>query len=166
MLPVLQLLLLLLPTLSTAAAAAPETGVIQFIRIWTSADSATHIKRCEVPRLEESGDFGTIQYVRNLANSSVTPFNLVLTQQTGDNPWHPSPNTQFVVTLSGAWFVNTTDGDYVEMFAGDLLFQDDYAGSPLGGVHYSGTLGGEACNQLVIAVEQSSSEIPADLCDW
>ena len=152
--------------LQLAAVTAVEPGVINFIRLWTSEDSKTHLKQCEVQQLEESGDFGTIQYVRDLVNSSVTPYNLVLTQQTGDNPWHPSPQTQFVVTLSGAWFINTTDGDYVEMRPGDVLFQDDYRDSPLGGKHYSGTLDGEPCNQLVIAVEQPAAEIPADLCDW
>eukprot|EP00971_Amphidinium_carterae_P063660 1259718-Amphidinium_carterae.1 len=62
----------------------------------------------------------------------------------GDNPWHPCPSPQFVVTLAGAWYINTTDGDYIEFNAGDLLYQDDSKGLIVSGVepvHYSGIVG-------------------------
>lgn len=80
--------------------------------------------------------------------------------------WHSSPSVQFVVTLQGAWFVNTTDGGYVEMREGDVLFQDDFLGNAHGGKHYSGTLNNQPCNQLVVAVELER-ELPSDdLCDF
>mmetsp|Transcript_46751 Transcript_46751/g.109051 ORF Transcript_46751/g.109051 Transcript_46751/m.109051 type:complete len:197 (+) Transcript_46751:32-622(+) len=148
------------------AAASPQAGVINFTRLWVDEAGRTRLKRCQLPGLEKKGSFGTTQYVRDLVGS-VAPADLVFTQQLGDNPWHPCPSPQFVVTLAGAWYINTTDGDYIEFNAGDLLYQDDSKGLIVSGVepvHYSGTIGGP-CNQLVISVSRSPAP-GSDSCDW
>lgn len=143
-------LVAILLLISAVGLDAIEEGEINFTHLWVSSDGTTHLKSCQVPNLDASSNFGTTQYVRDLGGD-VSPFNLIFTQQTGDNPWHPCPKTQFVVTLGGAWFVNTTDGDSVVMRAGDVLFQEDSADLGLNATHYSGSLGGP-CNQFVIQV--------------
>jgi hypothetical protein len=42
---------------------------------------------------------------------------------TGD--WHENPKPQWIIPLSGAWFVETMDGTRVEMGPGDISFGED-----------------------------------------
>ena len=113
--------------------------------------------------LTKTGAFGTAQYVRDLTGI-MGPSNLIVTQQLGPNPWHFCSKTQFVVTLAGSWFVNTTDGGHVVMNPGDVLFQDDSAENPAKGKHFSGSIGGP-CNQLVLQVKKAP--VVGDFtCDW
>ena len=109
----------------------------------------------------------TAQYVRDLAGT-VPPSDLVFTQQTGNNPWHQCPTSQFVITLAGQWFVNTTDGDSVIMGPGDVLYQDDFKGRVVGGTqpnHFSGSVNGP-CNQLVISTSSMAPTVGDPGCDW
>mmetsp|Transcript_85893 Transcript_85893/g.134309 ORF Transcript_85893/g.134309 Transcript_85893/m.134309 type:complete len:188 (-) Transcript_85893:143-706(-) len=143
---------------TNAVASQPITGIINYVHVWTSADGETHLEDCEVKNLAEKKLPGgeSAQYVRDLA-ASVSGLNqsyVIVTQQLGPNPWHHCPGTQFVVTLSGTWFVNTTDGAQRFLPPGTWLFQDDSAKHPAAeagtrkAMHYSEAVG--PCNQLVI----------------
>ena len=74
-----------------------------------------------------------------------------------------------MVTIGGAWYINTTDGGYVEMREGDVLFEDDHKGLTVNGTtpsHWSGSIGGP-CNQLIISLNQTPAVIdPIHKCDW
>ena len=100
----------------------PVEGMIRFTRLWVDNDGHTHLADCTVQGLKKSGSFGTPQYVRDMLKV-LPPQDLIFTQQTGDNPWHQCPSPQLVVTLAGSWYIRTTDGGYVEMHAGDVLYQ-------------------------------------------
>ena len=148
-----------------ASLTPPADGVVQFTRLWVSSDGHTHLRQCTVRNLTRTPLPGgkTAQYVRDL-NGTLDPTGLVVTQQTGDNPWHQCPTSQIVVTLAGGWFVNTTDGGHVEMREGAVLYQDDYRGLVVAGrqpQHYSGTLDGAPCNQLVVQVAPRAFPAPA-----
>ena len=66
--------------------------------------------------------------------------------------WHPSPSLQWVVPLSGRWFIETQDGIRVEMGQGDIHWGADLAGGALPGQvgHRSGQLGDVPCVQLMV----------------
>ncbi len=57
--------------------------------------------------------------------------------------WHANPRPQWIVPLSGTWFVQSMDGERVEMGPGDLSFGGDQAARDVGGRsgHLSGTVG-------------------------
>ena len=63
-----------------------------------------------------------------------------------------------------------TSGDYIEMSQGHVLYQDDYKGliMPNGvrPVHYSGVVGAEPCNQMVISTGLKHASIDDKSCDW
>ena len=75
-----------------------------------------------------------------------------------DNPWHCCPAPQLVVTLSGEWFAETSDGARRTFAAGDVLYQDnvqDNAPGPGGaGQHYSGNTGAEPCRQAIVQLDR------------
>ena len=66
--------------------------------------------------------------------------------------WHESPRKQWVVTLSGRWFIETQDGLRIEMGPGDLHWGEDLGTRPVDGNHghRSGQLGDEPCAHLLV----------------
>lgn len=137
-------------------------GIIEYNQLWVGADGTTHVAQgLKFGSLAKKGYSGTPQYVRQFGLSDFTVKAVVVTQMFGENPWHYAPSAQFVVTLSGAWYVRTSDGKTVVFRAGDVLFQDNTNAHPAAragtqdGMHFSGVAPGEAtCSQLVIQVER------------
>ena len=167
-------------------------GVIKFTRLYVDSEGLTHIQDCTVQNMEKKPLPGgkSNQYVRNIT-SDIQPSSIILTQQIGNNPWHQCPTSQFVVTIDGTWFINSrylstqnlskralfihspntaTSGDYVEMSHGHVLYQDDYKGLVLPNgvrpVHFSGVVGDEPCNQMVISTASKKVSIDDKSCDW
>ena len=141
-------------------AEAPLEGIISYHHMYVDAEGNTRIKRdCSFGELIKKGYAGTPQYVRDFKGA----FNvktMVVTQQFGPNPWHYCPSPQFVVTLSGQWYIETGDGDIIVMTPGDVLYQDNTKDHPLAregtraAQHYSGVVPDTGpCNQLVIQVD-------------
>lgn len=73
--------------------------------------------------------------------------------------WHPSPAMQWVVPLSGRWFIETQDGTRIEMGPGDIHWGADLADTGIDPTiaHRSGQIGDVPCVQLM--VQFHSSEI-------
>jgi hypothetical protein len=72
--------------------------------------------------------------------------------------WHPSPALQWVVPLSGRWFIETQAGERVEMGPGDIHWGADIEGiseaSRRG--HRSGQVGDVACVQMMVQFAEAS----------
>lgn len=70
--------------------------------------------------------------------------------------WHENPKPQWIVPLSGRWFVETMDGERVEMglrdvsFGGDPHTQADEQGRK---GHLSGTMGDEPARLMVVQLQ-------------
>mgnify|MGYP002632888094 CR=1 FL=1 len=102
-------------------ATAPLEGIIKYSQLYVNADGNTAIKQnCHFGALVKIGYSGTPQYVRTFA-SDFNVKTVVVTQQFGPNPWHYCPCTQFVITLSGQWYVETGDGTVTVMTPGDVV---------------------------------------------
>ena len=71
--------------------------------------------------------------------------------------WHENPKPQWIIPLSGRWFVETMDGKRVEMGPGDVSFGGDQntkrdAQGRRG--HRSGTVGNQASVNLIVQLEK------------
>jgi hypothetical protein len=75
--------------------------------------------------------------------------------------WHPSPALQWVVPLSGRWFIETQDGARVEMGPGDIHWGADVAHTASDGAtaHRSGQLGDVPCVQLMVQFERTDEPV-------
>lgn len=69
--------------------------------------------------------------------------------------WHENPEPQWIIPLSGRWFVETMDGVRVEMGAGELSFGEDQNTRERYGRrgHLSGAVGDEAAVLMLVQVE-------------
>ena len=70
--------------------------------------------------------------------------------------WHENPKPQWIVPLSGRWFVETMDGMRVEMGPGEFSFGGDQnanedARGRIG--HRSGTVGDAPATLMVVQLE-------------
>lgn len=63
--------------------------------------------------------------------------------------WHESPAPQWVTALSGRWWIETADGQRVEMGPGEIHWGQDQ-NTAGGRGHRSGQLGEEPCVQLMV----------------
>lgn len=71
--------------------------------------------------------------------------------------WHENPAPQWIVPLSGRWFVETMDGHRVEMGPGEVSFGGDQGcrADPRGRKgHRSGTLGNEPAVLLLVQMQR------------
>jgi hypothetical protein len=72
-----------------------------------------------------------------------------------EGDWHENPVPQWIVTLSGRWYVETMDGVRVEMGPGEISFGGDQGCNWVEGKrgHLSGSLGAEPAVLMLIQIE-------------
>ncbi|WGH77670.1 cupin domain-containing protein [Jannaschia ovalis] len=66
-----------------------------------------------------------------------------------EGEWHENPAPQWIVPLSGRWWVETMDGTRVEMGPGEISFGGDQ-GTTDGRGHRSGVVGAADCHLLIV----------------
>ena len=70
--------------------------------------------------------------------------------------WHENPQPQWIIPLSGTWFVETMDGMRVEMGVGEVSFGGDQNTKPdqdgkQG--HLSGTVGDKPARLMIVQLD-------------
>lgn len=77
--------------------------------------------------------------------------------------WHENPCPQWIVVLSGRWFVESMDGTRVEMGPGEVSFGEDQGTrSPSGRRgHRSGAVGTQPCTLLLVQFDVSPVPEPS-----
>ena len=66
-----------------------------------------------------------------------------------DGDWHENPQPQWIIPLTGGWWVETMDGQRVEMREGELSFGADQETNDEKG-HKSGVLDGKPCRMMIV----------------
>ena len=71
--------------------------------------------------------------------------------------WHENPKPQWILPLSGRWFVESMDGQRIEMGSGEISFGADQNAREAGGRkgHLSGVVGDEPAVLLLIQFENA-----------
>ncbi|MEO8847240.1 MAG: cupin domain-containing protein [Casimicrobiaceae bacterium] len=78
--------------------------------------------------------------------------------------WHKNPKPQWIIPLSGRWFVESMDGTHIEMGPGELSFGGDQACRKTDGKlgHRSGTVGDAPAVLMVIQFDDAPA--PSSPC--
>lgn len=66
-----------------------------------------------------------------------------------DGDWHENPHPQWIIPLTGGWWVETMDGQRVEMKTGEVSFGADQGTKNEKG-HRSGVLNNAPCRMMII----------------
>lgn len=138
----------------TADAAKPT---LSYWRVWTDDDGVSHQTRCELTAFEQEsmgGDAAPQWNNRLMKGAAEVLFSVLPVGWVGE--WHENPRPQWIVPLSGRWYVETMDGMRVEMGPGEVSFGGDQktqANADGQQGHTSGTVGDEPAKLMVIQLQ-------------
>lgn len=116
---------------------------IAYWHLWVDADGISHQTRCALTEFELKGVGGAAPQWNNRQNQCEAT--IVFTVQpvgwVGD--WHENPARQWIVVLSGSWWIEAMDGTRIEQGPGEFSLGEDQGCTPANGRkgHRSGTIG-------------------------
>jgi hypothetical protein len=124
-----------------------------FYSLWTGANGLSHLATCMLDGFVKKsiGGKAAPMWMREFPEDVETMFFSILpVGWIGE--WHESPSPQWVVPLSGRWFIETQYGSRIEMGPGDIHWGQDIGTASVDGNHghRSGQLGPQPCIQLMI----------------
>jgi hypothetical protein len=106
----------------------PDSGPkprIGYWHIWTDEQGVSHQTRCELTEWELKGVGNAAPQWNNkqARSDATTVFTVQPVGWVGE--WHENPAPQWIIPLSGRWWVESMDGTRVEMGAGELSLGED-----------------------------------------
>jgi len=142
---------------------AESRPAIAYWHLWTDADGVTHQTRCTMTEFEISAiaPEAAPQWIGAKTRDTATVFVTVLpVGWIGD--WHENPKPQWIIPLSGRWFVQSMDGARVEKGAGEISFgEDQHSDSTADNRgHLSGVVGDEPAALMIIQLATPRKATP------
>jgi hypothetical protein len=129
-----------------------EAPSVPYWHLWVDQDGVSHHARCAMTEFEmKSMSTAAPQWQGVKTTDKMT---VMVTVQpvgwTGD--WHENPKPQWIIPLSGRWFVEAMDGQRIEMGPGEISFGEDQNCKTIDGRtgHFSGTVGDEPAVLMVV----------------
>jgi hypothetical protein len=138
---------------------------VRYWHLWTDTEGVSHQQQCSLSEFElksmQPPAAPQWQGTRISGRMSM----LVTVQPVGwVGEWHENPKPQWIVPLSGRWFVESMDGTRIEMGAGEISFGGDQNCRERDGRlgHRSGTVGAEPAVLLVVQLDEGGA--PSSPC--
>ena len=140
-----------------------EQPSVPYWHLWTDADGISRLRQCLMTEFELKSMKAPAapQWQGRKMSGAMTA--MVTVQPVGwIGEWHENPKPQWIIPLSGRWFVEAMDGTRVEMAAGELSFGGDQNCREVAGKrgHRSGTLGDVPAVLMVIQYDEAPSPMP------
>lgn len=134
-----------------------EKPKVAYWHLHVGSDGVSRQTRCAMTdfELKAIGPHVSPQWQGRKVASEATIFTTVLpVGWTGT--WHENPKPQWIIPLSGRWFVESMDGQRVEMGVGELAFGEDQGTTEHDGRkgHCSGTVGGAPVVLMIVQFDQ------------
>lgn len=131
-----------------------QKPTLTYWHVWTDDDGVSHQTQCELTNFEREsmgGDVAPQWNDRLMSGESEILFCTLPVGWVGE--WHENPRPQWIVPISGVWYVETMDGVRVEMGPGEVSFgadQNTRADETGRKGHVSGCVGDEPAKLMVI----------------
>jgi hypothetical protein len=128
---------------------------IPYWHLYTDADGVSRFKRCAMTELDWKALSSSAQWQgRKITAETSIVFSVLPPGWFGD--WHENPKPQWIIPLSGRWYVEAMDGQRIEFGPGEAHFGEDQhtteRDSRKG--HLSGTVGDAPCVQMIVQFEE------------
>ncbi|MEM1251899.1 MAG: cupin domain-containing protein [Cyanobacteria bacterium P01_H01_bin.21] len=136
---------------------ASKTPVLAYWHVWTDRYGVSHQTRCKLTDFdkESMGGDAAPQWNNPLfSEETKVIFAELPVGWVGE--WHENPKPQWIIPLSGTWFVETMDGTRVKMGPGEVSFGADQNTIPdMDGRqgHLSGTVGSQPAKLMIVQLE-------------
>lgn len=130
-----------------------ETPTVPYWHLYTDERGVSRHRRCMMTQFELKSmqPPAAPQWQGRKHHDGMTV--MVTVQPVGwEGTWHENPAPQWIIPLSGRWFVEAMDGSRVEMGPGEISFGEDQGCRLQDGRkgHSSGTVGGEPAVLMVV----------------
>lgn len=144
-----------------ASSQQPPSPTINYWHVWTDEDGISHQSQRQIHdfQLKSIAPPASPQWLGQVKQDGATvSFTVLPVGWTGT--WHENPKPQWIIPLSGCWFVETMDGQRVEMGVGEISFgadqntKEDAQGRK---GHLSGTVGNEPAVLMLVQFEKMPS---------
>lgn len=126
---------------------------IAYWHIWTDADGISHQTHCELTEFELKGVGKAAPQWNNKQDTSEATVVFTVQPVGWVGEWHENPAPQWIVPLSGRWWVESMDGTRIEMGPGEMSLGEDQNciedGEGRKG-HKSGTIGDEPAMLMTV----------------
>ena len=144
-----------------------DKPIVPYWHLWTDADGISHQKQCALTdfALKSMQAPAAPQWQGNKTSGAMTV--MVTVQPVGwTGTWHENPKPQWIVPLSGRWFVESMDGTRTEMGPGEVSFGGDQNCREIEGKrgHQSGTVGNVPAVLMVIQFDDKPA--PSSPCEF
>ena len=126
---------------------------IPYWHLWTDEEGVSHQTRCELTEFQMKAMGGGAAPQWQGSKTSGEMDVMVTVQPVGwVGAWHENPAPQWIIPLSGRWFVESMDGTRIELGAGEISFGEDQNTRESDGRkgHRSGTVGEEPAVLMVV----------------
>lgn len=140
-----------------------NSPIVHYWHLWTDGEGTSHQTRCPIGHFELKSIQPTAdpQWLGKKTSGEMTAMVTVLpVGWTGD--WHENPKPQWIIPLSGRWFVEAMDGTRVEMGAGEFSFGGDQNCREADGRkgHRSGTVGDAPAVLMIVQFDAMPALAP------
>jgi hypothetical protein len=129
---------------------------LAYWHIWTDQQGISHQKRCELSDFELKGVGPAAPQWNNTQPSSEAQVVFTVQPVGWVGEWHENPAPQWILPISGRWWVESMDGTRIEMGPGDLSLGEDQNcvtdGQQRRG-HRSGTIGDEPAVLMTVRLK-------------
>jgi len=154
------------PPFAADHAQSNDAGVkptLAYWHIWTDDEGVSHQNRCELDQFELKGVGNAAPQWNNMQPS--TGATVVFTVQPVGwvGEWHENPAPQWILPISGRWWVEAMDGTRVEMGPGDLSLGEDQgciADNQQRKGHRSGVIGDEPAVLMTVRLDVAAVHAP------
>lgn len=140
---------------------------VLYWHLWTDGDGISRQQQCAISQFElKSIQAPTApQWQSDTTGGAMTILVTVLPVGWAGT-WHENPKPQWIIPLSGRWFVESMDGTRTEMAAGELSFGGDQNCREVQGKrgHRSGTVGDVPAVLMIVQLDDAA--VPAAPCEF
>jgi hypothetical protein len=139
---------------------------VGYWHLWADDAGVSHQRQCELAHFElgSVGDAAPQWNDKQPRGETTVVFTVLPVGWTGE--WHENPAPQWIVPLSGRWFVEAMDATRREFGAGELsLGEDQNCSEDAEGRkgHRSGTLGDAPCVLMCVQLHHESVREPCHI---
>lgn len=144
-----------------------ERPIVPYWHLWTDTNGVSRQTQCAITEFELKSmqpPANPQWQGRPIIGQTTT---MVTVQPVGwIGAWHENPKPQWIVPLSGRWFVEAMDGTRVEMGSGEISFGADQNCREVDGRrgHRSGTIGDIPAVLMVIQFDDAPA--PRSPCEF
>ena len=144
--------------------AGPKPSV-PYWHLWTDAAGVSHQAQCALTSFELKGvGAADPQWNDKQGNN---PSTVVFTVQPVGwvGEWHENPAPQWIVVLSGRWWIESMDGTRIEQGAGEFSFGEDQNCAEVEGKrgHRSGTIGDQPAVLMTVQLHVDPRHKPCHI---